>query len=55
MVTSVSLAYMSSSGDRSLRDKVAAEKKSKGTEGAPRVKPPKLENKAPEKPASSAP
>jgi preprotein translocase subunit SecG len=42
MLTSVSLAYLSSSGDRALRDRVAQEqakkKQSKGTEGAPRAK-----------------
>jgi preprotein translocase subunit SecG len=40
MLTSVSLAYLSSSGDRALRDKLQQEqKKGKGNEGAPRVDP----------------
>jgi preprotein translocase subunit SecG len=42
MLTSVSLAYLSSSGDRALRERVAQEankkKQSKGQEGTPRAK-----------------
>jgi preprotein translocase subunit SecG len=50
MLTSVTLAYLSSSGDRALRAKVAAEQhKGKGTEGTPRKKDEKP--KEPEKPA----
>src|SRR5271156_1738315 len=39
MLTSVSLAYLSSTGDRDLRTRVAeeAKKKGKGNEGAPRA------------------
>ena len=38
MLTSVSLAYLSSSGDRALKDRVALEsKKGKGQEGTPRT------------------
>jgi hypothetical protein len=44
MLTSVSLAYLSSSGDRALREKVEAEaKKRQGQEGAPRAAEPKPE------------
>lgn len=40
MLTSVSLAYLSSSGDRALKDKLQAEvKKGKGNEGKPRTDP----------------
>src|SRR5450755_3405609 len=40
MLTSVSLAYLSSSGDRALKDKLQQEqKKGKGNEGAPRTDP----------------
>ena len=56
MLTSVSLAYLSSSGDRALKDKLQQEvKKGKGNEGKPRTDPsatPPSGAKAPEKPNS---
>lgn len=44
MLTSVSLAYLSSSGDRALRERIAAEEKRK-TEATPRAKDTKAGDK----------
>ncbi len=58
MLTSVSLAYLSSSGDRALKDKLQQEvKKGKGNEGKPRTDPSATPTSGakPEKPGSGDP
>lgn len=53
MLTSVSLAYISTSGDRALRDRVKAEEEEqkKATETKPREAEPEAPKEAPKEPA----
>lgn len=55
MMTSVSLAYLSSSGDRALKAKAVMEEQKHTSQGTARPKESKPEEKPAEKPADTAP